>query len=48
MTVKQETVLKCICDRCHYEWNPRDEKIPRVCPQCKSYKWNTENKEVKP
>lgn len=40
MTIENETVTKCICDKCHYEWNPRNGKEPRVCPQCKSYKWN--------
>lgn len=30
-------VLRCI--KCLYEWLPRTEKIPRCCPQCKSYGW---------
>ncbi len=40
MAIKEETIKICVCDRCHYEWKPRDGIEPRVCPQCKSYKWN--------
>lgn len=28
------------CEKCKHEWLPR-EKIPKACPRCKSYRWNT-------
>lgn len=36
------TVMGFRCERCEYEWIPRDEtQEPRVCPRCKSPYWNT-------
>lgn len=32
------------CERCKYEWVPRMEKEPRVCPKCKSPYWNIPKK----
>ena len=34
-------VYKCICQKCGSEWIPR-YGIPKMCPACKSYKWNLE------
>jgi predicted Zn-ribbon and HTH transcriptional regulator len=31
-------LLKCL--RCAYEWTAR-AKVPRSCPRCKSYEWQT-------
>ena len=29
------------CHRCKHEWKPNNmEKIPRVCPKCKSPYWD--------
>ena len=29
------------CYRCSHEWKPNDmNKLPRVCPKCKSPYWN--------
>ena len=28
-----------VCLRCGYEWRP-DLAHPKVCPRCKSHKWN--------
>lgn len=28
------------CKRCNYEWIPRQEKKPAVCPACKSRIWD--------
>lgn len=29
------------CERCLHEWQPRDkERLPTVCPKCKSAYWN--------
>jgi DNA-directed RNA polymerase subunit RPC12/RpoP len=35
------TVMGYRCERCDYEWIPRDpEQESRVCPKCKSPYWN--------
>lgn len=28
------------CERCGWEWVPRVEHVPRVCPKCKSPYWD--------
>ena len=28
------------CLRCTHEWFPRSNKLPVLCPKCKSAKWN--------
>lgn len=28
------------CTRCGYVWEPKKGVPPKVCPKCKSYKWN--------
>jgi len=33
-------ILKFKCNRCNHDWIPRTEKIPTLCPQCKSATWN--------
>lgn len=37
-------VIKLKCKRCGYEWTPRSNKLPEVCPnrKCKSPYWNKE------
>ena len=30
------------CKRCKYEWFPRSEKKPKVCPKCNSPYWDRE------
>lgn len=30
------------CKRCGHTWHPRSSKPPRVCPKCKSSRWNIE------
>ena len=33
--------MGCRCDRCGYEWIPRDLEVePEACPKCKSPYWN--------
>jgi len=32
------------CFRCKKVWNPRLDKIPTVCPKCKSPYWNIPRK----
>jgi hypothetical protein len=40
------TVMGYKCERCGYEWVPRDEKQePKVCPKCKSPYWNSPKKQ---
>jgi len=39
------TKLKCL--RCSWEWYPKSENIPKVCPKCKSPYWNIPKKEKK-
>ena len=35
------TVMGCRCERCLYEWIPRDLNVePEACPKCKSPYWN--------
>ena len=32
---------KLLCLRCGHEWTPRNlNKLPKVCPNCKSTNWN--------
>ena len=41
--------MGCRCDRCGYEWIPRDlDADPRVCPGCHSPYWNTPRKKGEP
>lgn len=28
------------CNKCKHEWEPRRNREPRLCPKCKSVKWN--------
>ncbi|MBI4116831.1 hypothetical protein HY449_03750 [Candidatus Pacearchaeota archaeon] len=40
-----EVMLKgFICERCKHKWFPRNDKIPLVCPKCKSPYWNKQRK----
>lgn len=32
------------CKRCSYQWIPREEKEPKVCPDCNSPYWNKERR----
>ncbi len=42
------TVMGCRCERCDYEWIPRDLKVePEACPRCKSAYWNRPKKHGK-
>lgn len=40
--------MGCRCDRCDYEWIPRDLKVdPTVCPDCHSPYWNQPRRKAK-
>ena len=42
------TVMGCRCERCAYEWIPRDLNVePEACPKCKSPYWNRPKKHGK-
>ena len=42
------TVIGCRCERCEYEWIPRDLNVePEACPKCKSPYWNRPKKHGK-
>jgi len=34
------TFATLTCLRCHYEWFPRQQGRPMVCPSCQSRKWD--------
>ena len=43
MAVLRKTVTVLRCERCGYEWFPKDPtQLPEVCPnrRCKSFAWN--------
>jgi predicted Zn-ribbon and HTH transcriptional regulator len=42
MNVKELT-----CTKCSYKWFPIKGKAPKVCPRCKSYKWDDVKEWVK-
>jgi hypothetical protein len=43
------TVMGCRCERCGYEWIPREiDAEPRVCPKCHSPYWNLPRKKGAP
>lgn len=37
-------ILSCL--RCGYNWVPRINRLPEVCPKCKSRIWNKKRQEV--
>lgn len=39
------TVMGYRCERCKWEWIPRGETAPRVCPKCKSPYWDKPRQE---
>ncbi len=38
--IKKYESIECACNKCGYSWIPLNNKPPKVCPKCKSYKWN--------
>lgn len=34
---KEVTIYTCL--RCSHDWQPRKDKIPKVCPKCHSPYW---------
>jgi len=33
------------CNKCNHEWIPRQADYPRICPKCKSVRWDKPVKE---
>lgn len=41
MTMRAITVMGYVCERCSYQWIPKNPDVrPRVCPRCKSAWWD--------
>ncbi len=38
------SLLHCMFEDCGNEWRPRTDHMPKVCPRCKRYNWQTGNK----
>lgn len=38
------SITKLKCKRCNWEWYPKSEIMPKVCPHCKSPYWNIPRK----
>jgi len=34
------TIDRLRCLRCRHQWLPRSSTLPKVCPRCKSTKWD--------
>ena len=43
----KETVVKIKCERCGFIWQPRNPEDVRICPRCKSARYDTPKKEKK-
>lgn len=41
------TVEKFKCERCGYIWKPRNPEDVRICPKCKSARYDTPKNEKK-
>ena len=35
-----DTIQRLECKLCHYRWFPRSTERPRICPHCKSVRWD--------
>ncbi len=38
--MKQIMIQKYRCKKCGFEWIPRIEGMPKLCPSCKCRKWH--------
>ena len=48
MGIKAKSFRVCVCERCGYEWIPRDvNKLPEICAGCLSPYWNKPRKNKK-
>lgn len=37
-------IVQYKCAKCNHVWIPRKKGKPKVCPVCKRYDWDKENK----
>ncbi len=52
MAIYEKTIWAFKCERCPHDWIPRKEwnegdRLPTVCPKCKSPYWNRPRKNPK-
>lgn len=40
MAIQKIEINQLTCERCEYVWKQREERLPFVCPRCKSPYWN--------
>ncbi len=38
--ISKVSVYSCRCEKCGAEWITRKAEVPKLCPKCKSGKWN--------
>lgn len=48
MSKKQITVWFCVCGKCEHNWRTKTDITPRICPKCKSVKWDSQTLQDKP
>jgi len=46
-TSPSQSLIKCLCLRCKYEWWPKKPGRPFTCPKCRSPYWDVPRKEKK-
>jgi Zn finger protein HypA/HybF involved in hydrogenase expression len=47
MPVEVVEKLQLTCANCGHVWQPeKEEPLPRICPKCKSVRWNISKAEV--
>jgi predicted nucleic acid-binding Zn-ribbon protein len=46
MAHREIVINECECERCGHIWQTRNEVLPKVCPKCKSVRWNEQRVEV--
>ena len=44
MSEKTRVQRECKCKVCGHVWWTLADKLPKVCPKCKSYKWAGDKK----
>lgn len=37
---------ECVCERCGNTWQSRTSAVPKMCPGCKSQKWDAQGPEI--
>jgi predicted Zn-ribbon and HTH transcriptional regulator len=42
MSITEILLLQCVCEKCGHAWITRTQGTPKICPECKSVRWNEE------